>query len=50
MTEPWGGDQALLDDAPERHVDGEDEEDEEDDSAADEAKKYQKAWINEFNS
>ena len=45
MTEPWDGDQAVLDDAPERHVDGEEEE--EGDSAADEAKKYQKAWINE---
>ena len=41
MTEPWGGDQALLDDARERHVDGEDE-DEEDDSAADEAKSISK--------
>ena len=39
MTEPWDGDQALLDDAPERHVDGEDEEG---DSAADEAKSSRK--------
>ena len=36
MTEPWDGDQAILDDALERHVG--DEKDEVGDSAADEAK------------
>ena len=39
MTEPWDGDQAVLDDALERHVDGEDEEG---DSAADEAESISK--------